>query len=269
MHRRTKIVCTLGPATASASQIKALLEAGMDVARLNLSHDTHEVHAKRIRTVREVSAKLKRPVAILQDIPGPKIRTGELAQREVALEQGSQFTLTTREVEGTEHQVSVNMSGLPQSVSVNDLIYLDDGAIKLQVEGTTSTDVKCRVLVGGILTKHRGINVPKVTLKTPPFLEVNSRDLLFGIEQEVDFIALSFVRNPQDVTDARKFLLEHSAEIPLIAKIEKWEACDQLDGIVAVSDGLMVARGDLGVEIPLEKVPLLQKELIRKCNRAG
>ena len=269
LDRRTKIVCTIGPATASSAKMEALVRAGMDVARLNLSHGTREIHTEYIRHLRQTAAKLKFPLAILQDIPGPKVRTGELAQPEVMLQEGNRLTLTTRDVAGDQNEVSVNLPGLPQSVSANDIVFLNDGAIKLQVEATTSTDVKCRVLVGGVLTKNRGINVPNVTLKTPPFLEVNSQDLLFGIEHEVDFIALSFVRDPHDVTEARKFLSERGAEIPLIAKIEKWEACQQLDDIVAVSDGLMVARGDLGVEIPLEKVPLIQKELIRKCNTSG
>jgi len=269
LDRRTKIVCTIGPATASTARIEGLLKAGMDVARLNLSHGTLEIHAEYIRNLRQVAARLKSPLAILEDIPGPKVRTGRLVRSEVVLEEGRQFTLTTRDVPGDEKEVSVNLPGLPQSVSDNDIIFLNDGAIKLRVESTTATDVTCRVLVGGILTESRGINVPNVTLKTPSFLEVNSRDLLFGIEHDVDFVALSFVRDPNDVTEAREFLSQHGAEIPLIAKVEKWEACQRLDDIVAVSDGVMVARGDLGVEIPIQKVPLIQKDLIRKCNRAG
>jgi pyruvate kinase len=269
LKRRTKIVCTIGPATASTAKMEELLRAGMDVARLNLSHGTREDHESYIRAVRQAASTAKAPAAILLDIPGPKIRTGKVMGKEVMLKEGSEFTLTTRDVEGDEKAVGMNLPGLPESVKENDAIFLNDGAIKLEVLARTPTDVKCRVLVGGILTDERGINVPNVNLKTPPFLEVNRRNLLFGIEQEVDFIALSFVREAQDIVNTRKFLSEHGADVPIIAKIEKWEACQVLDDMVAVSDGLMVARGDLGVEIPLQKVPLVQKELIRKCNRAG
>ena len=269
LKRRTKIVCTIGPASGSAPVIEELITAGMNVARLNLSHSTHDQHASYIRTVRQTASKLKVPMAILQDLPGPKIRTGKLCENEVLLKDGNEFTLTTDMVGGDEHRVSTNLPGLPESVAPGDLVFLNDGAIKLRVLGKTSTSVQCLIIRGGILKEERGINVPRVTLRTPAFLEVNLKDLAFGLQHEVDFVALSFVREAEDVNQVRTFLRDNGSDTPLIAKIEKWEACQNLDEILAAADGLMVARGDLGVEIPLEKVPLLQKEIIRKCNRAG
>lgn len=269
LNRRTKIICTIGPSSHSASLVGRLIEAGMNVARLNFSHGTHQHHADYIRTVRETASALKIPVAILQDLPGPKIRTGKLRQNKVLLKEGDEFILTTDMIVGDEHRVSMNLPGLPESVQPGNAIYLNDGAIRLKVLSRTSTDVQCLVVVGGVLKPDRGINVPGVALKTPPFLDVNLQNLTFGIEQAVDFVALSFVREPDDVRQVRNFLRKNGADTPLIAKIEKWEACQNLDAILAKADGLMVARGDLGVEIPLEKVPLLQKEIIRKCNHAG
>ncbi len=209
------------------------------------------------------------PVAIIQDLPGPKVRTGRLKAAEVILKEGSSFVLTTRSVDGDECSVSVNLPGLPESVDPGDIIFLNDGAIKLEVARRSGTDVTCRVIVGGVLKPHKGINVPGVNLRVPPHIEMDRDDLLFGIEHGVDLIALSFVRAVNDVQAARSFLKERGADIPLIAKIEKWEAWQDIDRIIAAADGLMVARGDLGVEIPLEKVPQVQKEMIRKCNRAG
>jgi len=269
LNRRTKIVCTIGPASGSGPAIEELITAGMNVARLNLSHSTHDQHAGYIRTIRQTASGLKVPVAILQDLPGPKIRTGKLSENEVLLKDGNEFTLTNDIVGGDEHMVSTNLPGLPESVAPGDLVFLNDGAIKLKVLGKTSTSVQCLIITGGILKEERGINVPRVTLRTPAFLEVNLKDLAFGLQHEVDFVALSFVREAEDVHQVRTFLRDNGSDTPLIAKIEKWEACQNLDEILAAADGLMVARGDLGVEIPLEKVPLLQKEIIRKCNRAG
>ncbi len=269
LNRRTKIVCTIGPSSSSASAIEGLIKSGMNVARLNLSHGTHDQHTSYIRTVRETASNLKVPIAILQDLPGPKIRTGKLRESEVLLKEGNEFTLTTDMVSGDEHKVSMNLPGLADSVRPGDAIFLNDGAIKLEVLSRTSTDVRCLVITGGILNQLRGINVPGVPLKTPSFMEVNLKDLAFSIEMEVDFVALSFVRESGDIYQVRQFLRGKGADTPIIAKIEKWEACQNLDEILAAADGLMVARGDLGVEIPLEKVPLVQKEIIRKCNRAG
>ncbi len=269
LRQKTKIVCTIGPATGSSSGIEGLIKAGMNVARLNFSHGTHEDHAGYIRNIRKAASKLKTPVAILQDLAGPKIRTGQLVKKEVQLKEGASFTLTTLEVPGDEHSVSLNLPELVGSLKKGDVIFLDDGAIKLEVAETSRKAVKCQVIVGGILGAEKGVNVPGVKLNIPSSTEKDFNDLLFGIEHEVDFVALSFVREANDIIRVRKFLKEKRADIPLIAKIEKWEAIEHLDKILAASDGLMVARGDLGVEIPIEKVPLEQKEIIRKCNRAG
>jgi pyruvate kinase len=267
--RRTKIVCTIGPASESADVVEKLILAGMNVARLNFSHGSHQDQARRIGAVRDAAARLSTPVAILQDLPGPKIRTGRLKSKAVTLKEGSTFVLTTRHVDGDEHSVSVSLPGLPESVKPGDVIFLNDGAIRLEVTQKTAMDVTCRVVIGGVLEWEKGINAPGVNLRVPSPMETDLDDLLLGIKHAVDFIALSFVRSPQDILDAKSFLKEKGADIPLIAKIEKWEAWQDIDRIIAAADGAMVARGDLGVEIPLEKVPLVQKELIKKCNLAG
>ncbi len=269
LRQKTKIVCTIGPATGSSSAIEELIKAGMNVARLNFSHGTNEEHAGYIRNIRKAASKLNTPVAILQDLSGPKIRTGQLMKKEVQLKEGSAFTLTTLEVPGDEHSVSLNLPELIENLKRGDIIFLDDGAIKLEVAEVSRKAVKCRVIVGGILGWEKGVNVPGVRLNVPSSTEKDFNDLLFGIEHEVDYVALSFVREANDILRMRKFLKKRDADIPLIAKIEKWEAIEHLDKILAASDGLMVARGDLGVEIPIERVPLEQKEIIRKCNRAG
>lgn len=269
LRQKTKIVCTIGPATGSPSAIEKLIKAGMNMARLNFSHGNHREHAGYVRNIRKASSKLNTPIAILQDISGPKIRTGKLKSKEVQLKEGAEFTLTTANLTGDEHRVHVSLPVLPASVKPRDVIYLDDGAIKLVVTGTTARDVRCRVIVGGTLGWEKGVNVPGVTLKIPSVTEKDFADILFGIEHEVDFIALSFIREAEDVHRVSRFLKRRRSDIPLIAKIEKWEAWKNLDGILAASDGLMVARGDLGVEIPIEKVPLVQKEIIKKCNHAG
>lgn len=269
LRQKTKIVCTIGPATGSTPDMEELIKAGMNVARLNFSHGSHEEHAGYIRNIRKAAAKLKTPVAILQDLAGPKIRTGQLMKKEVQLKEGSSLTLTTLEVPGDEHSVSLNLPQVIDNLKQGDVIFLDDGAIKLEVVETSRKAVKCRVIVGGVLGAEKGVNVPGIRLNVPSSTEKDFEDLVFGIEHEVDFVALSFVREAGDIIRVRKFLKEKKADIPLIAKIEKWEAIEHLDKILAASDGLMVARGDLGVEIPIEKVPLEQKDIIRKCNRAG
>ena len=269
LRRRTKIVCTIGPASGSPSTIEDLIQAGMNVARLNFSHGTHKEHAGYIQAIRETALKLNIPVAILQDLSGPRIRTGILKKKEVQLKEEASFTLTTRKVTGNEHQVSVNLPGLPEGMKLGDVIFLDGGAIELKVVDTTPTDVVCSVIVGGILGWEKGINVPGTNLKLPSFTDKDSDDLIFGIKQGVDFVALSFVRGAEDVLQVRRLLNERGADTPIIAKIEKWEACENLDEIMAAADGLMVARGDLGVEIPPERIPLVQKDIIRRCNHAG
>ena len=269
LKRKTKIVCTIGPASGSPSTIEELIRAGMNVARLNFSHGTHKEHASYIHAIREAASRLNIPVAILQDLSGPRIRTGVLKEKEVQLREGANFTLTTKKAPGDEHRVSVNLPILPERVNPGDVIFLGDGAIKLAVVDTTATDIKCSVIVGGILGWEKGINVPGVNLNISSFTDKDIGDLVFGLEQGIDFVALSFVTEADNVLRMRRFLNERKADIPIIAKIEKWEAWENLQEILALADGLMVARGDLGVEIPPEKVPLAQKEIIKKCNQAG
>ena len=267
--RKTKIVCTIGPASGSEQMIEKLAVAGMNVARLNFSHGTPEQHAAHIQSIRRVSSRLGLPLAILQDLPGPKVRTGGLKEEGVWLKQGSDFTLTNKKVVGDGHMVSVSLSSLPRDVSPGDTIFLNDGAIKLQVVNSTDSEVRCRVVVGGVLTSQRGVNVPDVTLSVSPVTDEDLSHLVFGLEQGVDFVALSFVKEAADVLKVRQLLQARRADVPLIAKIEKHEGVGNIDEIIGEADGIMVARGDLGVEIPIRRVPLVQKEIISKCNRVG
>ncbi|HEY1250690.1 MAG TPA: pyruvate kinase [Thermoanaerobaculia bacterium] len=265
---RTKIVCTIGPASRSPETLKRLSEAGMDVARLNFSHGTHSEHAEVIASLRAVSAATGRNIAILQDLSGVKIRIGELPGDGVRLEPGAAFTLTSRPVPGDAGMVSVSVPDLPRSVAPGDAVLLSDGELQLRVEDTTATDVRCRVVAGGWLSSHKGVSLPRS--RTAPGLTPKDReDLRFGAAHGVDYVALSFVRSAEDVRLARRELAGLSAPAPLIAKIENPDAIAHIDAILAESDGIMVARGDLGVETPLEHVPLLQKMLIEKSNRAG
>lgn len=267
--RKSKIICTIGPASESAQMIERLAVAGMNIARLNFSHGTHKQHAATIETIRRVSSQLDLPLAILQDLPGPKLRTGRLKGGKVWLKEGDDFTLTSKNVIGDKQAVSVNLLSLPRDVNPGDTIFLNDGAIELEVINTTDSNVRCKVITGGALTEQRGINIPCVRLSIPPITEKDLSHLAFGLKHGVDFVALSFVREASDVLQARHFLQAKGANTPLIAKIEKREAVDNIDEIIAGADGIMVARGDLGVEMPLKKVPLVQKEIISKCNRIG
>jgi pyruvate kinase len=266
---RAKIVCTIGPSCKTADVLERLIRGGMDVARLNFSHGTHEEHARNIATIRSLAGKIGRPVAILQDLAGIKLRLGEIAGGPVLVPAGSRFTLTTRSVPGDATTVSVSYPDLPKSVRPGDTLLLADGDLELSVVETTETDIVCRVVVGGVLSSHKGINLPARSIDAPSLTDKDRADLAFGLEQGVDLVALSFVRTAENVRDARRFLEERRATVPLIAKIEKHEALANIDDIVSVVDGIMVARGDLGVETPLQHVPLLQKMLIEKCNRAG
>jgi len=267
---KTKIVGTIGPASRDPETIRALIRAGLNVARLNFSHGTHDDHASAIRLVRAAAAELDAPVAILQDLQGPKIRTGALAGGQpVALADGALVTITTRPVTGSAHLVSTTYAALPAEVKPGDRILVDDGLIALKVIATTATDVQCQVVHGGLLREHKGINLPGVALSTPALTDKDRADLLFGLQQGVDYVALSFVRRARDVQELRAFMRERGYNVPIIAKIEKPEAVEYLDEILAVSDGVMVARGDLGVEMPLEQVPLIQKRIIREANAKG
>lgn len=266
---RTKIVCTIGPASRSPEKLEQLIAAGMNVARLNFSHGSHDEHEEVIVRLREIAARLARPLAILQDLAGPKIRVGEITAGTVHLQAGDRFILTTEAVPGDEHKVSITYPALPRDVRPGDTLLLNDGALELRVEETRENEIICRVVVGGPLSSHKGINVPTRSLQVPSLTEKDREDLAFGLERGVDYVALSFVRSPADVLQAKQFVAERGRPVPLIAKIEKHEALAHIDEIIEVVDGIMVARGDLGVETPLEKVPLIQKMLIHKCNQAG
>jgi len=268
-RRRTKIVCTIGPATGSAATIEQLVRAGMNVARVNLSHGTNQEHARYIQTVRRVSRRLGTKVAILMDLPGPKYRTGQLKGGQALLKKGALVVITTREVEGDATLVPVNLPTLPQDVRVGGTILLDDGALQMKVVRKEASEVQCRVVVGGTLTERRGLVVPGAGTSTPFMTEALREHIRFAIGKKPEYLALSFVSSADDVVNTRALLHENNADIPLIAKIERIQAVRSFDSILTVSDGIMVARGDLGVDIPLEKVPLVQKELIRKCNHAG
>jgi pyruvate kinase len=267
--RKTKIICTIGPASEDVETLRKLIAHGMNVARLNFSHGSHAEHEVRIRNIREAAEAEGKTVAILLDTQGPEIRTGELAVPSVELVAGEKFILTTEQIPGDCNRVSVSYSGLPRDVKRGDTILIDDGLIGLRVERIEGTEIHCTILNGGILKSRKGVNIPGVKINLPGITEKDAEDILFGIKMGVDFIAASFVRKPQDVLDIRKILEEHGASIPIIAKIENREGIENLDAILEVSDGLMIARGDLGVEIPVEEVPLVQKEMIRKCNQLG
>ena len=268
-ERRTKIVCTIGPATGSAAVIEQLVKAGMNVARLNLSHGTYKEHARYVQIVRKLSHRLAIPVAILIDLPGSKYRTGKLKDGKAKLKMGAEVVLTTRNVTGSNRVIPVNLPTLPQDTRVGATVLLDDGAIQLKVLDRQGTEIRCRVVVGGILTEGRGLAVPGMRDSAPFITDALRKHILFAVRQQPDYLAVSFVSSADDVTSIKTILREHGADIPVIAKIERGVAVDEFDGILMTSDGIMVARGDLGVDIPLERVPLVQKWIIRKCNQAG
>jgi len=270
MMRKTKIVCTIGPASRIYDVIEKLIKMGMNVARLNFSHGSYKEHLQVIENIRQASLKIGQPIAILQDLGGPKIRIGKIIKEPIFLKEGSSFILTNRKVPGDEQEVSLTFPFLPQKVKKGDCIFLADGTLELKVKEFTSTNIICRVVRGGKLTSHQGVNIPNISMDIPSLTEKDYQDILFGIKNKVDFIGLSFIRRAEDVLKVRKILKENKAEeISLIAKIEKKEAVDNLKEIIENSDGVMVARGDLGVEIPLENVPLVQKNIIKKCNFIG
>ena len=269
--RFAKIVCTLGPASNSEEKITALIQAGMNVARVNFSHGTHDDHAATIERLRRVSKRLDRPVAILQDLQGPKIRTGTLPGGEaVELKDGAEFTLTTRAVAGSAQEVSTTYAGLPQDVHPGDRLLLDDGKMELRVEAVNGPDVRTRVVHGGMLREHKGINLPGVVVNVPSLTEKDRADLAFGLAQQVDYVAISFVQRPEDVANVKRAVVEidpKAAHIPVIAKLEKPSALDNLEAIVDIADGVMVARGDMGVELSPQRVPTAQKCIIEAANR--
>jgi len=268
--RKTKIVCTIGPASSSYEIIEKLIKRGMDVARLNFSHGSYEEHLQKIEYIRQVSLKTGKPVAILQDLGGPKIRIGKIKQETVLLKEDSTFILTNREVSGNEKEVSVTFPSLPEKVKKGSYIYLADGALELKIKELTPTDIICKVIRGGKISSNKGVNIPDISMDISSLTDKDYQDIFFGIKNKVDFIGLSFVRRAEDILKVRQILKENNAEdISLVAKIEKKEALDNLKEIIEVVDAVMIARGDLGVEIPIENVPLVQKDIIKKCNLMG
>jgi pyruvate kinase len=267
--RRTKIICTIGPATRAAAVIERLIKSGMDIARFNLSHGTLSEHARSIQTVRKLSQRAGKDVAILIDLPGPKYRIGKLKDGQATLRKGTRVILTTRQADGDSSLLPVNLPNLPQDVKAGDTILLDDGAMELRVRSIDDTEIKCQVTVGGLLLQGRGLVIPGRHISVPFITEPLREGITFATKQQADYVALSFVTGARDISDVRSRLRDDSSDIPVIAKIERGEAIKNFDKILSASDGIMVARGDLGVEIPLERVPLVQKEIIQKCNRAG
>ncbi|HEX7717427.1 MAG TPA: pyruvate kinase, partial [Marmoricola sp.] len=265
--RRAKIVCTLGPATSTPEGIRALVEAGMDVARLNLSHGTHAEHEAVYRMVRAASDATGHGVGIFADLQGPKIRLGWFAQGGTRLQVGQAFTITTRDISGNNEIAPTTYDGLPGDVREGDHILIDDGKVRLRVTAVEGTEVHTRVEVGGRVSDHKGINLPGVAVSVPALSEKDVEDLRWALHLTVDFVALSFVRSAKDVEDVRQVMREEGVLLPVIAKIEKPQAIDNLDEVVKAFDGFMVARGDLGVECPLEDVPFLQKRVVEKARR--
>ncbi|WP_044894523.1 pyruvate kinase [Bacillus alveayuensis] len=270
--RKTKIVCTIGPASESVEKLVELIEAGMNVARLNFSHGDYEEHGRRIKNIREAAKITGKTVAILLDTKGPEIRTHNMENDAIELKEGSEVVISMEEVLGTPEKFSVTYAGLIDDVTVGSKILLDDGLIGLEVLSIDKEkrEIKTKVLNSGVLKNKKGVNVPGVRVNLPGITEKDAQDIIFGIEQGIDFIAASFVRRASDVLEIRELLEKHNAlHIQIIPKIENQEGVDNIDEILEVADGLMVARGDLGVEIPAEEVPLVQKELIKKCNALG
>ncbi|MDE7156375.1 MAG: pyruvate kinase [Lachnospiraceae bacterium] len=269
--RKTKIICTLGPSTDDDNILRALMENGMDVARFNFSHGSHQDHKTRLEKIKKLREELNLPVAALLDTKGPEVRVRNFTEGKVTVENGNTFTLTTREVEGTKDIVSITYAGLPTDVSVGTRILIDDGLIDLKVTSIENgTDIVCEVINGGVISNHKGVNIPGVDLSMPYLSDVDKEDILFGIQQGFDFIAASFVRTASDILQIKRFLEENGCySINIIAKIENMQGVEHIDEIIQVSDGIMVARGDMGVEIPNEDVPVMQKMIIKKVYNAG
>ncbi|MFW3169053.1 pyruvate kinase [Geodermatophilus sp. CPCC 206100] len=266
MSRRAKIVCTLGPATSSLEQVTALVESGMDVARLNFSHGAHADHERAYRMVREASDRTGHAVAILADLQGPKIRLGTFADGPVLWETGSRICITIEDVQGTAERVSTTYKGLASDARVGDRLLVDDGKLALSVVGVDGPDVWCLVVEGGEVSNNKGLSLPGVAVSVPALSEKDAQDLRFALHLSVDFIALSFVRSPRDVELVRDIMRQEDVSVPVIAKLEKPEAVENLEAIVEAFDGVMVARGDLGVELPLEQVPLVQKRAVQAAR---
>jgi pyruvate kinase len=264
---RAKIVCTLGPSTSTATAIEALVDAGMDVARLNFSHGTQVEHGARIALVRAASDATQRAVGVLADLQGPRIRLGTFAGGPVTLKEGDKFTLTTERITGDAHRASTTYADFARDVEPGDAVLINDGLVKLEVIETDGVRAVCRVIEGGPISDHKGINLPGAQVRAPALSEKDADDLRFALAAGVDLVALSFVRSPEDVAQARRVMDEVGRRVPLIAKIERPEAVSRLEDIIDAFDGVMVARGDLGIELPLERVPLVQKRAIVYARR--
>ncbi|MCA0445346.1 MAG: pyruvate kinase [Bacteroidetes bacterium] len=267
--RRAKIVCTLGPSSNSYETIRDLALAGMDVARLNFSHGSYEDHLERIKIIRKVSEDIDKPIAILQDLQGPKIRVGTFQYGKVTLNNGAKFNITVEECVGNEERVSTSYKSIVKDVKEGDIVLLDDGILKLKVLEVTETDVVTEVVFGGVLKDRKGINLPDVLMSVPALSEKDIADVEFGLKNEVDYIALSFVQRADDVLQLKRIITNAGYDTPIVAKIEKPQAVHSLDAITDVADAIMVARGDLGVELNTEDVPPTQKKIIKMCNQKG
>jgi len=271
-YAQTKIVATLGPASQMVDTLMKMTDAGMDVVRLNFSHGSHAMHAMVLQSVREACKRSGVHLSILQDLSGPKIRTGHLEEATVELITGEQFTFTVEDIRGNSKRVSTTYKQLPQDVKIGDVILVDDGKMKLSVASKTSTDVTCDIINGGILAEKKGMNLPGVKVSVASFTEKDVEDLKFGLANDIDYVALSFVRSANDIRQLREVIIhevQKGKRVPIVAKIEKPEAVENIDEIIAETDVVMVARGDLGVELAPEDVPVVQKMIVRKCNEAG
>ncbi|MGW7417409.1 pyruvate kinase, partial [Streptomyces sp. NPDC054863] len=265
--RRAKIVCTLGPATDTYDQIKALVEAGMDIARFNLSHGTYAEHEERYHHVRKAADETGRSVGILADLQGPKIRLGRFREGPVLLERGDDFTITVEPMEGDRHTCGTTYEGLNTDVTAGERILVDDGKVTLEVTSVDGPRVHTTVIEGGMVSDHKGLNLPGVAVSVPALSEKDIEDLRWALNTGADIIALSFVRSGSDIEDVHRIMREENRRLPVIAKVEKPQAVENIDDIVAAFDGIMVARGDLGVEMPLEQVPIVQKRAIKLAKR--
>lgn len=267
--RKTKIVCTIGPASSSPDVLEKIIKAGMNVARLNFSHGDYEEHRARIELIRKVSAKLGKNVGILQDLSGPKIRIGNIAGGSVEVRPGQTFTFTTHEVEGDTARVTLPYPELIPQIKRGQMIYVDDAKLQFKVTQITDADIVTKVVIGGELGSRKGFTIPGVSLNVPSVTDKDKRDLYFGLEQGVDWVASSFVRSASDVEPLRAVMQDAGRRVPVIAKIERPEAVKNITDVIDAYDGIMVARGDLGIELPIDEVPMIQKTIIRRCNRAG
>lgn len=267
--KNTKIICTIGPASQKPEIIKEMILAGMNVARMNFSHGSYEEQEMKLRMVREVAQELGMPIAVLQDTKGPEIRLRDFKNGKEELKAGQTFVLTTEEIEGTNERVSVSYKNLPADVEKGMPILIDDGLIEMSIQKVTDTEITCKVLNGGFVSNKKGVNVPGAKLSMPFISDVDRADIEFGIKMGFDFLAASFVRCKEDILAVREILDAHGAKTKIIAKIENMQGIDNLDEIIEVSDGIMVARGDMGVEVPMEEVPVIQKKMIKKAVAAG